>query len=230
MDSYNLKIFIELLNKEEFIKINTAADLLNISSMTIRRYINKLANDGLVEKVYGGVVLKSHNQIPINYRISQGSTNKIRIAQLAIQKLQNGDTIIIDAGSTCHYFAQQLPDELSLIVITHSLDIMNIISNKKNITSIMIGGELNHRTGSFVGPKVEEAYSKIRADKCFLGIGALTIINDIYYDISFQEIGIKKIICNCSNIRYILAENSKKNIIANYPAFSCSDITEVLTD
>ncbi len=230
MDSYNLKNFIKLLNKEGFIKINDAADLLKVSSMTIRRYINKLEKEKLVEKIYGGAVLKSQDQIPINYRISQSSTKKMQIAQLAVHKLQDGDTIIIDAGSTCHYFARQLPENLSLIVITHSLDIMNIIAQKKNITSIMIGGELNHRTGSFVGPKVEEAYNKIKADKCFLGIGALTIINNTYYDVSFQEISIKKIICNCSNSCYILAESNKKNVTANYPSFSLSDITEVITE
>ena len=97
---------------------------------------------------------------------------KIRIAKKAAKLIYEGDTIILDSGSTTSFIAKEIKQMKGITVITNAINIVSILLNS-DIDVILIGGSLIKETSTLVGPLADDVLRKISADKLFIGVDGI---------------------------------------------------------
>lgn len=152
-----------------------SADLA-VSERTIRRDLQKLADSGLVELVYGGAVPPGGvlPGAPFQARSQVNSAQKKAIASLALQFVKRGATIGIDAGTTTLELARLLPRDHELTVVTYSLPAMAALEECSDITLIGVGGLYHAPTQAFGGPDTVAGLNRMRVHTYFLAASSLT--------------------------------------------------------
>lgn len=192
----------------------TTIDLMKtfqVSIETIRRDLLYMEQNMLLKRVHGGAVAVTE-MMPfhhLDYRVEENNDLKRILVQNAIPFIKEGDIICIDAGSTAIVFAEVLKEHFSeLIVVTHCLDVLDILGKYKNFSVILCGGHFNKRENAFSGDLTLEQYSRLHMQKAFLCPGAVSMnfgICDYRQDLA----QIQKKIIECSDSIYILADSSK---------------------
>src|ERR1700761_9502705 len=146
---------------------------LGVSDMTIRRDLEVLARDGLVEKVHGGAVLPgSHNthEPGLEDRLVLERPDKTSIARAAASLVRPGTAIAIAAGSTTFALAQCLLDVPGLTIVTNSLRVANLYTGSRGPegTSVVLTGGMRTPSDALVGPVADLTIRSLHFDLLFL--------------------------------------------------------------
>ena len=163
-------IILTELNKNKSITIKSMAEKLSVSLETIRKDIKEFEKSGLVEQVYGGAILiESQGFQPIALRENTNIAAKNQIGILAAEYVSDGDTIFVDASTTCLHFMRCLSKDVSkhVTVITNSLFIMSEMSKYSHLTILGTGGIVNTSSTECIGKIAEENISSLHAEKVF---------------------------------------------------------------
>lgn len=158
--------------------VDELAARFGTSSVTIRNDLEMLARSSAIARSHGGALPMTQTtaaDIPLNIKETRSHPQKMRIGQAAAKLIQNGETIILDSGSTTAEIARQIRQMKfeSLTVVTNALNIALELSGLPNIRVMMLGGLLRQTSYSLVGPDAEQALSRISADRLFLGVDGL---------------------------------------------------------
>lgn len=148
-------------------------DELGVSDDTIRRDLNELAESGLLRKVHGGAiptVPKAPAPLNLRERVLYAQAEKEEIARKAVKLFRNGQSVILDNGSTNMLIAQHLPPTLQATVFTNSIPIAQILSEHPTVEVILLGGRVFKRAQVAVGAAVVSALDELRPDLCILGV------------------------------------------------------------
>lgn len=167
---------LDLLTKQGRVTVDELADTFAISTATIRNDLRALAAMGALERTHGGALLNRDNQDqPIAVKRTLHHAEKVRIAKEAVGLIRDGETLILDSGTTTAEIAKQIRQlELrSLNVITIALNIAVLLADLRWIRLIMPGGVLRPESNAFSGYMAEAAIADLRADRLFLGADAI---------------------------------------------------------
>lgn len=162
---------LELIEAKSTVSVNFLIDSFQASPATIRKDLTYLESLNLIRRTRGEAHIQNKNLlpfIPFPLRSQSNTTQKRLIAQEAVKLIEDGDTIILDDGTTTLEIARLLNDFQHLTVLTHSYDIANLLCGNSGITVILPGGILTPETRSLLGPYTESFYSSIEANKFFL--------------------------------------------------------------
>ena len=132
-------------------RIQDLAKRLEVSEETIRRNIKKLAENGLVRKVHGGVYLSDAAQeATFTQRMNVGTDAKRQIAAQVASRITHGSSLILDIGSTTAYVAQALRGHHELFIVTNSVAVAQTLATRNKNRVFLAGGELrSHDAGAF---------------------------------------------------------------------------------
>src|ERR1035437_3673989 len=169
-----LEKIIALLEKEDRLVTKNLPEILNTTSVTIRKDIAILEQRGLLKRTHGGAIKprKLFHGLEINEKEKLNLEEKIRIAKKAAKLISEGDTIILDSGSTTSFIAKEIKQMKGITVITNAINIVSILLNS-DIDVILIGGLLLKETSTLVGPFADDVLRKISADKLFIGVDGI---------------------------------------------------------
>lgn len=147
---------------------------LAVSERTVRRDLQKLADLGLAELVYGGALVpgRATPRSPFGARAQARSAQKRAIAALAARFVRPGATIALDAGTTTVELARLLPHDDDVTVVTHSLPAMVALDERPNL--IGLGGLHHPPTQAFTGPDTVAAIGRLRVHTFFLAASGLS--------------------------------------------------------
>lgn len=152
---------------------------LGVSDMTVRRDAQKLADDGRVRIVHGGVSMPPASELQgsreYEERAGLMAAAKIALGRRASAGVHDGQVIAIDAGTTGRELARALPPRMQVTVVTHSATVVADLMTRTSTSLVALGGELHHETLSFAGPHIVDAIAELQLDTFFLtasGIGA----------------------------------------------------------
>jgi DeoR/GlpR family transcriptional regulator of sugar metabolism len=170
---------IEILEKQGRVTVEELTRQFGVSAVTARGDLDVLSTTGALVRSHGGAVrpLNPVQDYPLKVKKSIYHAEKIRIAKVATQLIQNHQTVILDSGTTCAEIAANLrrTKPLVLTVITHALNIAVELADAPNISLIMIGGIMRHVSSSFVGPQAEQMVRDLHADHFFLAVDGLDL-------------------------------------------------------
>ena len=165
---------VELLRRSERLQISELSAELGVSAMTIRRDLEALAREGLLRRVRGGAVsaISASYEPPFAARVRDHAEAKAAIGAAAAALLHDGETCIVDGGSTGVAIAEGLRGHENVTVCTPSLRVAAVLVDEPGIRLILTGGIVRAGERSLVGQLAEHAFGELRFDIMFLtGLG-----------------------------------------------------------
>ncbi len=192
---------------------------LSVSDETVRRDIKALEIEGLVQRVHGGVTLPSgHNEAGYLKRMNFRAAEKRIIADIAMTQVTDGDTLMIDSGSTTAYVAQALLRRRNLFVVTNGAEIARILVRGAGNRVHLAGGEVRHDDNGTFGETAIRFIRQFRARLAILSIGA------IHHDSGFmnfhlQEAEVARCMIGQSQATMVVADETKFSTLA--PVWVC---------
>lgn len=212
---------LNLINKTGSIKAIDIAKMLEVSELTIRRDLDKLAKNELLKRTHGGAIniLSVGHEMKFDVQKEKYIDEKKRIALAASSLIEEGDVILIEAGTTGYQTALNITNRAKLTIITNSCDIAVLLGKTNPDYKIVLsGGILNTDTRALVGPIADFAFKTTFVDKAFIGISGIDLEKGITAADPI-EAQTKKNIIACAKQVIALADHSKIGHIAmNYVA------------
>jgi DeoR family transcriptional regulator, glycerol-3-phosphate regulon repressor len=178
---------LRLLREEGTITISDLAARLGVSLETVRRDVKPLTRDGKVMKVHGAVGLASHfGEAPFERRMRENAAAKRLIAKLVAASIRDGDSIMLDTGTTTSFVARELVNHRGLTVVTNSTDIARTLSTVSGNRVYMAGGELRSDSGAAFGMSAIEFVSRFSVAHAIISAGAVDAVGGVM-DYNLEE-------------------------------------------
>jgi DeoR family transcriptional regulator, glycerol-3-phosphate regulon repressor len=210
--------------------VTELAHSLNVSEETIRRDAKLLEQKGEVLKLHGALALPHlAGEAPFERRLREHADAKRAIAKRAVQFVEDGDSIMIDTGTTTSIFAQELRSKRNLTIVTNSSDIARTLATVNGNTVYMAGGELKGDNGAAFGPTAVAFFSKFRVKHAFISIGALHAV-DGPMDADLSESELAHMAISRADHRVILSDSSKFGKTALIKMCEFTEINRLITD
>ncbi len=169
-------LILDLVRQQRRVTVAELADRFKTSLVTIRADLAALAADGALVRTRGGALpLRDEEELPIDVKQTLHQEQKQRIAAAAARLIRDGETILLDSGTTTYALACQIRG-LALTginVITNALNIATVLAPVPHVNLIMPGGQLRQQSFSLSGPIAVNALSGLNADRLFLGVDSL---------------------------------------------------------
>jgi DeoR family transcriptional regulator of aga operon len=166
----------ELVGQRGKITVAELAHMFGISPVTARNDLNALAEIGAVVRTRGGALAQSDNaDVALVVKQTLRRPEKMRIAQEAVKLIGEGQTVMLDSGTTTAEIAKQIRGLKlqSINVITNALNIALLLATAPHVNLVMLGGVLRPGSYSLGGPQAESALQGLHADILFLGFDGL---------------------------------------------------------
>ena len=222
---------LNLLNQQGSIQVNDLVTDLQVSEMTIRRDLDALEQKGLLRRVHGGAISSQGRSFepPFLSRASQAKEEKERIGKAISEMVQNGDSLILDIGTTTLQAAQYLVHKKNLTIITPSLPVLNILGGIDWIRLIPTGGILRPGELSMVGHLAERAFEEFYVDKLFLAAGCVDLKNGLT-EYNLEDALVKRAMLKNSKEVILVADSSKFNRTAMASIGPISCVQQIISD
>ena len=224
------KIF-ELIREDGQAKVTDLSQIFKVTEVTIRQDLERLENEGFIMREHGGAYLKNIDMNVRNLQLqAQGNMiEKMAIARKAVEFIHDGDTIILDSGSTTTEISKIISEFKNLTVITNALNIALILGAQTGINVIVTGGEFKAPTLSLTGQKAADFFQNLHVDRLFLATAGIALISGLTYP-GISDICVKRAMIESADEIYLVADSSKigKNSFASLGALSL--INYLITD
>lgn len=184
---------------------------LRVSIETVRRDLLTMEQQGQLSRVHGGAVARSGMRAfnDLHQRNSENTAQKLSLAHRAADFINEGDVIGVDSGSTAIHFAQVLKERFQrLTVITHSLDVFELLQGHREFSVILCGGHYLNAERAFYGPLVLQAIQSLHVQKLFLFPSAVSLSGGIC-DFQSQLYIVQQQLIRIADRVFILADSSK---------------------
>jgi DeoR/GlpR family transcriptional regulator of sugar metabolism len=167
---------ISALRLHPAMRVGELADLLDVSTETIRRDLAELDELGLINRTYGGAIRPVAYEPALAERQGLMVAERERIAESAAEHVDNNEILMIGGGATTLHFARRIAGvQHAITVITHAISIAVALAVNPLIKILMLPGQYDGREGLIHGAETVEALRRFRADKAFLGASGLTV-------------------------------------------------------
>ncbi len=226
---------LQEVHERGFIESGELAAIYHVSSITIRRDLRTLCGQKLIKLEHGGATrvdyLVSDTEPLYETKAYMNADRKAAIGAVAAGLVQDGDTIILDSGTTSLRVAQALK-RISfnhLRIFTSDIMIAKELCPAANFDVIVLGGLMRTSYYNTYGTIAETVLKMLKANKMFLGLDAATLKRGIS-NLQLEEIGVKQKMMEISDEVIAVADSSKFGIEAPYQLCSWSDVNAVVTD
>lgn len=201
---------VQLLEEEGDVKVDTLAGLFDVSQVTIRKDLSELQGQGILQRTYGGAVLSHRSRFSVSFfrRLKMHSSPKNAIALAALSHIREGDTVILDAGSTTLALAQVLPSRFrSLYIITSSVPAALELS-QAGYEILLVGGQVRNHSLALIGPTAIKTLEAFHADRAFLGSSGITLSHG-HSTPNPLDAEVKQAMMRSADQTYVLADSTK---------------------
>ncbi|NJD04502.1 MAG: DeoR/GlpR transcriptional regulator [Ruminiclostridium sp.] len=171
------KKIIEFLAQKGKVKVVELSKLFGISEVTIRNDLSELEEAGLLERIHGGAISthKVYYSLSLNDRMRTNEEEKRKIASICASMICDGDTVMINSGTTTLYTAQELKNTRNLTIVTNSLSIAQEVGHYNNIHVILLGGDFNPQYQFTYGDDTINQLKRYNADKLVLAADGVSM-------------------------------------------------------
>jgi DeoR family transcriptional regulator, aga operon transcriptional repressor len=222
---------LKQLEKDEQVNVSELSKQFNVSEVTIRKDLRHLEKKNILIRSRGGAMKRSLLNIDLSIydRRRQNISLKEAIGTAAANEIMNGETILLDSGTTVMELAKHLPKKIELTVITNSVDITFRLAEYPNIRVIMPGGILRRNSLALVGEQAAEALRGYFCDKYFLSADGVDIQKGILTT-NIEEAALAKVNIRNSKKVYALIDSSKFLSKGITSIAALSEIDTLITD
>jgi DeoR family glycerol-3-phosphate regulon repressor len=183
---------------------------LNVSDETIRRNIKPLVHQGLVEKVHGGIVLVQNQQPepPFEKRMQEQIEAKQLISSLVAELIHDGDSIMLDTGSTTAYVARALGEHRNLSVVTNCTEIARTLVREPSNRVHICGGSLRADDWATFGASAIDFVRQFHTSYAILSIGGIAE-SGVFMDYHLEEAEFSRAVIEQAKKTIVVADHTK---------------------
>ena len=225
---------IDILSREGGASINHLSDELDVSHMTVRRDLDSMEGNGLIERFHGSVVLKSPmdgswRQYVLNEASTRHYEEKQRIGTAAAEQVRDGDVISIDTGSTTEQMVRSLPSNLSLTIICYTLNSLIIASRLEDCRIVFAGGYYHPNTMMFESSEGLELIRKNKSTRAFLSASGIDPRLGVTCANPYER-ETKQAVMESSGMNILLADSGKFRAAGGVWFADLADFNLIITD
>jgi len=220
-----------VIDAKKSCSINEIAGMFNISKATVRRDLKMLADRDVIRLTRGGAMSIASGTTydpPYAMKKDLNHDEKKRIAKRAAELVNDGETLVIDSGSTMLEFARALRSFKQVTVATNDLIVAYELANVKSIDLTFVGGSIRKNFYASHGYFAQMALEQINSDKAFLGIDALDYTKGCMVT-NMEELVIKKLMLTSAKERIVLCDHSKFYNVAFLKLCELAQINRIIT-
>lgn len=199
-----------------------------VSEMTVRRSLYKLADSGMVIRTPGGAMVAPAGSMEKHFaeRTAKMAAAKDAIGREAARLVQDGETLVLDSGTTTRYLARYLCSKRDVTVVTTSLAVLEEMAGSTSAKVVLTGGAYRHASHDLSGNAMVDALGSVYADKVFFGAAALSFHKGV---MNFDA-DMPKALLRAARERILLIDSSKIGTEAVYRLCEVEKCDLVVTD
>jgi len=222
---------LRTLREKGKVKVDELSEVFDVSSVTIRNDLEFLEQKGIIYRIYGGALLRevvSHDT-ELDEKQKLHPEEKKRIGQASADLVLDGESIILDSGTTTLQIAKHIKEKQNLTVMTNAINIAFELAGINEITMMLTGGMIRKKSYSLVGPEAEASIQSYYFDKFFLGVDGF----DLRYALTTpnpMEAQLNRLMVERSNEVIAVTDSSKFGRRSFSYICALEDIDCVITD
>lgn len=199
---------LELVRVKRFVALPELAEELAVSESTVRRDVEQLEEAGTVQRIHGGVLYSGASPKIPHFDSNQTARweQKKAIAAVAVELIEDGDTVLFDGGSTTYEVARLLVGH-RLHVVTNSLPVANLFASAVGADLVFIGGNICPRSGVAQGPLAGRMLASLRVRKTILSVAG--IHDDGFFNKNLLLVETERTMMNAADEVIVVADSSK---------------------
>ncbi|MBP3548567.1 MAG: DeoR/GlpR transcriptional regulator [Alistipes sp.] len=222
---------LEMSLKYESISVAELSNLLNVSTVTVRKDLAELEKANKLYRSHGKAILINPytSNRSVNEKSKLAAEEKMAIGRVAASLIDKDDSIIIASGTTVHALAHNIKPIHKLTVISASLQVSEILSSDEAIDIIQLGGILRHSSLSVVGKYAEGLLPTFCCSKLFLGVDGI----DFEFGITttdIREAELNRVMMHTAQKTIVLADSSKFHRRGFSKISNIEDVDVIITD
>ncbi|MDP5009137.1 MAG: transcriptional repressor AgaR [Glaciimonas sp.] len=201
---------VDIIREYENCKVSLLAKQLTVSTVTMRHDLDALEQQGCITRTYGRAVLSPHFSFKLEYREKEKlrSESKQQIALCAAKLINNGDSIIVDSGSTVALIPRHIDKDKRVVLMTNALNLATELIADPRFNVMMTGGNLRADSYSLCGPVAEQAVKLHHFDKLFIGADGIDLIAGVTTT-DEQDAQLNRAMLTAANQVILVADSSK---------------------
>lgn len=220
---------IELVNQLGYISTEELVSQLQVSSQTIRRDLNELAENNLIRRHHGGAGTPSNTEnSDYSDRKNLFTQQKNAIGQAVAEMIPNGSSLFIDIGTTPEAVAFSLLSHKNLYIVTNNLNAAHILREKEDCKVTVASGELRP-DGGIIGEATVNFINQFRLDYCILGISAIEADGSMM-DYDYHEVKVKRAMMSNARTLILVTDHSKFSRKAIVRLGDLQEVKHIFTD
>lgn len=232
--AYNTRItsILSIIARKRSVTVQELKERLGVSEVTIRKDLDLLEGEGAIVRTHGGAMMAEERSgaglRTVTMREQVNVDEKRAIARLARSLVADGDTIYLDAGSTCRLLAQELRG-CEIQVVTNSLDVINELADAENVSLHIPGGSFRRKSRSLIGPSAMQAMENMNITTCFMGTTGF-LPDGVFSSQNTLETQLKRQAIKASRRCVMLADAAKYGVSAFSVFARAEDVDILITD
>jgi DeoR family transcriptional regulator, fructose operon transcriptional repressor len=202
------KQVLDLISRKGFITLADLAQEVQASESTLRRDLDHWLRLGQIKRLHGGAMSAGDSSTlpPLEARSTSQTGEKRQIAQAAAARIRDGDTVLLDGGTTTLEVARQLVGR-SLQIVTNSLPIANLFASSRETDLVLLGGYVYPSTGVALGPMTVRMMDSIHVHQCILSVGGITAKG--LFNSNLLLVETERRMMRCADEVVVVADHSK---------------------
>jgi len=221
---------MNMLRQDGRVGVEDLAELFNVSPQTIRKDLNELGEQDLLQRVHGGAVLSSGvKNFEYEARRLLAVEEKRRIGVLAASLIPDNSTLLINIGTTTEQVAIALRGREGMLAITNNINVVNILSGTPNFEVIVAGGVVRPTDGGIVGEATVDFIKQFKVDYAVIGTSAIDEDGSLL-DYDYREVKVAQAIIENARQTILVADGMKLERSAPVRIGHLSQMDFVVTD
>lgn len=219
------------LSIEGKVQVHALAGLFNVSTETIRRDLDRLEKEGRLRKVYGGAVQVRSEWIEPTFikRSQMFQSEKQAIGKMAASLVKDGETVMLDNGTTTLEIMRHLKDRADVTVITNFVPILTCALEDFQGKIIFAGGEVNMGIQAATGPIAYQLLDQFKVNKAFISAGGISLSDGIT-EYSVDEALLSRKMMSRTEEAIVVADHSKFGVTTFAHIAPIEQISMIVTD
>lgn len=166
---------IQLIQETGKVRVDNLSEKFKVSSVTIRNDLDFLEKKGILYRTHGGALIRKnvYEDPTLEEKQKRFQKEKQKIGEKAVELINDGDSILLDSGTTAMEIAHRLQGKKNLTVMTNALNIALKLGSQENLNIMLTGGYMRQESFSLVGPEAEATIGNYFFDKLFLGVDGI---------------------------------------------------------
>ncbi|GAA4232158.1 DeoR/GlpR family transcriptional regulator of sugar metabolism [Streptosporangium album] len=222
---------LELVRANGAVSLRELAQSVQSSEVTVRRDLRALEAEGLLNRHHGGATLPGELSREPTYsqKTQMAAAEKRAIADLAVSLVEDGDAIVVGAGTTTQDFARRLSRVTELAVVTNSLLVAQALADSPRVEVVMTGGTLRGPIHALVGSAAERSLAGLRVRRAFISGNGLTAERGLSTP-NMQVASVDRALAAAAEEVVVLVDHTKVGLDTMVQTVPTEEITHLVTD